>query len=458
MTVIALELNDVGVLAADASGVLSPPSPGVALIEGRSIAVGREAASGARLKPRRIHDRFWNDLDTKALKRPFPSHLSTADLVHRHLQQIWSEVGTDAHSVLLVVPGTFDERQLSLLLGIARSCQIPANGLVDAAVAASLGPESGPSNVLHLDLQMHAAVATLLERRRRLSRVRVLVDDRFGLADLHTRWASQIAADFVRTTRFDPLHLAASEQSLYDHLPAWLRVLPKSNTVTVSMEAGGRRYAIELSHEGMVGAVQRQYDNLVETIRAVRPGSAPLNVVVTDRLATLPGLEDHLSRAHETTVAVLQPAAAAMGAVRAADQISAPTESLPFITVLETGADASHDSGTPAGTHPPAAGGRPPTHLVHDSIAYPISEVPFAIGVSIPEDGRGLQIPRTTAGVSSTQCTVFRRGDSVILEDHSTSGTSVNGRRVAGSTELAAGDTVSFGSPDVELLMVSMVD
>ena len=97
---------------------ISPPSPGVALIEGGSIAVGRDATRRARLEPRRIHDGFWRDIDTTTLKRPFPTQLSTADLVHRHLQRIWSEVGADAESVVLAVPGSHDERRLGLILPV----------------------------------------------------------------------------------------------------------------------------------------------------------------------------------------------------------------------------------------------------------------------------------------------------------------------------------------------------
>ena len=36
-----------------------------------------------------------------------------------------------------------------------------------------------------------------------------------------------IAAAFVRRTRFDPLHEAASEQRLWDGLPGWLAALDR---------------------------------------------------------------------------------------------------------------------------------------------------------------------------------------------------------------------------------------
>ena len=72
MTLAALELNDSGILASSESGALCLPNPGIALIEGSNVVVGRPAADRARIKPRRIHDRFWQQLDTQALRRPFP--------------------------------------------------------------------------------------------------------------------------------------------------------------------------------------------------------------------------------------------------------------------------------------------------------------------------------------------------------------------------------------------------
>ena len=127
MTTIAIEINDAGISAATESGPLGEPSPGYALLDRGVIQVGREARAAARLKPRFVHSRFWQYLDSGSLHRPFPRGLSHADLVHAHLSHLWDELllaaGTSASevSVVLVLPGSYNADHLSLLLGIARA-------------------------------------------------------------------------------------------------------------------------------------------------------------------------------------------------------------------------------------------------------------------------------------------------------------------------------------------------
>ena len=142
MTTVAIELNDAGILAADAERVLVEPSPGFALLEGKQLRVGAEALERSRLKPRWVHNRYWDQLDSSPMPKPFPRDLSLADVAHTHLTNLWDrllqELGSGASpSVLLAVPGSFSVSQLGLILGIARACEIPVTGMVDAAVAAA---------------------------------------------------------------------------------------------------------------------------------------------------------------------------------------------------------------------------------------------------------------------------------------------------------------------------------
>ena len=43
-----------------------------------------------------------------------------------------------------------------------------------------------------------------------------------GWLALQQAWTDRVASEFVRRTRYDPLHEAASEQRLWDALPGWL--------------------------------------------------------------------------------------------------------------------------------------------------------------------------------------------------------------------------------------------
>ena len=82
------------------------------------------ALARARETPRFVHHRFWQDLDTEPLGRPFPRDLSAADLAHAHLSEVRQAPCRKASDqVLLAVPGCFSARQLGLLLGLARACE-----------------------------------------------------------------------------------------------------------------------------------------------------------------------------------------------------------------------------------------------------------------------------------------------------------------------------------------------
>ena len=149
----------------------APASPGYALFEGKRPVVGLAARRRARLGPRLVHNRFWCELETTPLRRPFPGELSHADLAHAHLAAVWREVGAAAEGVILAAPGSCSERQLGLILGIARACGMPVTGLVDAAVTAADG--SAGRRLLHVDLQLHRTVVSELIKERELVRRRV---------------------------------------------------------------------------------------------------------------------------------------------------------------------------------------------------------------------------------------------------------------------------------------------
>ena len=59
-------------------------------------------------------------------------------------------------------------------------------------------------------------------------------------------------------------------------------------------------------------------------------------------------------------------------------------------------------------------------------------------------------------GVSRRHCSIYRNGAGVVVEDHSSYGTFVNGARVQGQASLAAGDRVRLGTPGEELLLITV--
>ena len=101
---------------------------------------------------------------------------------------------------------------------------------------------------------------------------------------------------------------------------------------------------------------------------------------------------------------------------------------------------------------------RRPTHLLYGGTAYPITSEPFVLGVAVPADGRGMNLTGATAGISRSHCSVLRREDRVVIRDHSSHGSFLNGQRVEGEAELDAGDRLRLGSPGIELQLIEVIE
>ncbi len=484
---LALEIHDAGIRWVDASGA-SEASPGYALWEGGAIVAGRAALHRAREKPRFIHHRFWQDLDTEPLGKPFPRDLSAADLAHSHLSEVWKTAPDGTSRVILAVPGSFSARQLGLVLGIARACSLPVAGLVDAAAAATpvaVAAAGHPGRrLLHLDLHLHRVVLTELEmndppaqeRWATVVRRRVRVEDGGGLVALQNAWARRIAELFVHATRYDPLHSATAEQALYSQLPEWLEALHSKELIEATLGPEGRQRTALLTRPDLVDAADRFYDSLPEMVLSLKRAGESVTLLLARGLADLPGLESRLAELRGVVTVPLPGAAAASGALLTEDQIlaaadpdPAPTETsglrkrpltgLPLVTRLsfEAPALAALPRSTARTAQPAEPARRYPSHLVHEGLAYPITERPFRLGLAL--DGEpGLVLEGSTAGISRLHCTVVRRGESVVVEDHSTYGSFVNGERIDAQAELEVGDRLRLGTPGIELELIAVVD
>lgn len=434
----AFELVDTGVRFMSPGSALSAPSPGLAVVEGAAVSVGTEAARTARIKPRYLHSRFWEVLGDACLERPFPDHLRTADLVHAHLQALWKSAETTVEGgieeAIFVVPGLYSREQLSLLLGIAASCSIPVAGIVDLALASVVDAPSKPRS-LHLDLHLHRAVLTESNHGAEIVRRRVEAEPRVGIQTLMDGWARELAELFIRTTRFDPLHHADTEQSLYNRLPGILEDVAARESTRVVMTAGGREFEVELQRRRILGGARRAYDLLAAWVgRWAGPG--PTTLLVSDRVAMMPGLVSLLEEVSDLNVVPLQPEAAAGGALTHADHICSFRPALRLATCLPP-----HDAGPPVTMKPPPRPhGQRPTHLVIEGTAHRITPAPFYLGTS------------------RHRCTVRRVGNHVVVDDTSPEGVLLNDHRMEGSAVLAAGDHIVLPSTGVEALLVAMVE
>ena len=450
MSTIAIELNDAGVLVAGEEGLVDA-GPGYALLDPKGMLTGSEAYQRARLKPTLINNRFWDQLSTEQLSKPGPNARTYADLAFAHLQDIWKQIG-EAGSVIFAVPSNWTTHQLGLLLGIAQACSVPAVGMVDSAVAATRVQAPGRA-LLHLDIQLHRSVLTHLSQDDELSKSQVVVAPGMGMVAVREAWVGLIASAFVRMTRFDPLHLADSEQQLYDLLPEWIRQLEAEDTLELEMDFADKVHATSVKREQFVQAAGGVYQRLVEQVTAQRRGGEPLTIVLSHRLGELIGLPELLEQLPDCEVLTLKSGAAAWGALGQESVIrSGDQEALDFVTKLPL------DGGERPTASPrrvSAARGDKPTHILHESLAYEIVQEPFVVGANIGEERKGITLAGPTHGISRSHFSVFARGDHVFLKDHSTYGTYVNDERVNEQTTLRVGDKIRVGSPGQELRLIA---
>jgi len=459
---LSLELIDAGLVLAtqrgDAIGVIAE-EPGMAVLEEDLTMTGTDAAARVRLKPLLAHTNFWREVSTEPLVRPTRQIRTSADLAFAQASALFKTVKGE-EGVLLAVPAGYSREQLGLLLGIVNETGINVSGIVDAALAAC-SYEPAPPRILHLELELHQALLTVLEyaggERPGLKRARYEILARHGVLAVHQSWLQMIAEQFVRKTRFDPLHDASSEQRLLDQLPELLQHLADREQVTITMQLGERVLEIEVARTDFISAAEKHYAELQRLVQESRVAGMPIELRLSHRVASLPGLLDRLAALRDCEVRVLPRGAAALSALHYANAIRRPAESLALVYHLPAprAAGSGQASASQAGATPAALR---PTHVLFQGRAWHLTDRPLSVGWAAEGSTRKLTLPAASPGVSRTHCTLLRRNGSVIVEDHSTYGSFVNDERVVGNTALTVGDRLRLGTPGVTLELIQMVN
>jgi hypothetical protein len=325
-----LELNDIALLLGDGSGA-PVRSPGFATLTRDAVVTGAASLAQARLNPRQTISQFWLRLGTEPLHNARSHARHHADLAWAQLQQLAAAAGNPAE-IVLAVPGSFTREQLAVLLGIAQRAAFRAVGLVDSALAAASTVHVAHS-ALHLDLQLHQCVLTRLVREGdMLARERVHTVPGAGLLQLHERWAQLVTARFIQHSRFDPMHSAATEQQLYDRLPAWMAALEDTGDVHAELRNGSASYHAKLGIGEVLEAAQPVYAQIVDAVQRERQGAV---LLCSARLAPLPRLARLLPEAIR-----LPEDAAIRAGLRHAALIRSEDAALRFVTRLPAVGDA----------------------------------------------------------------------------------------------------------------------
>jgi hypothetical protein len=445
MSLLALHLNDAGLLLTDGERILCR-EPGFALLEDDALVTGREAWAVASLKPRRIQNHYWAELSTRPLADRRFQHLTAADLASKQLESLWKRVARPGDKLVLAVPAYMNADSLGLLLGIAMDLEIPVVGMVDAAVAATRR-EYVNAVPVHVDLSLRSAMLTRLLQDGQSQLERAAVIEESGMLELYDIWLRVIAETFVQQSRFDPLHTAETEQVLQDSILDWLGLAMTRPTVPMEVEYRGIAHQAEIESLELVSAAAPVYQNIVSNLRALyRAGETPA-LQLSDRAARMPGLADTLKARVGGEVFILEPGATGRGLARRwSEQRSGSTVTLvrhlPWDQSRITVELADADSGAL------------PTHVLLSDRATAVGAEALVLGTQPADGERWLDLGQDVAGASRRHCDIVVANGQCVVTDHSRYGTFLNGHRIDGSAALQSGDVIRVGTPGVELRMI----
>jgi hypothetical protein len=215
---------------------------------------------------------------------------------------------------------------------------------------------------------------------------------------------------------------------------------------------------VALTRDQFSQAAEPIYRSMVSLLHQLRPAGTPVAFVVPHLVAQLPGLREQFDQFVGCEL-VSVPDGFAAAATSLLD-LPAPQidgDSVRWLRRLPLGAQTLLSDGVVSETlGQRRSGGPPPSHVLWDGRAYSLNVDSLVVGRGPSDSSRYITLPDGLAGVSRRHCTFVHDGDELVLLDHSTFGTYVNGERVQERVRIHAGDRVRLGEPGVELALIAV--
>ena len=473
MSLLALELSDAGMRVAGGD----PPrllevdgseteSPGYALAKKAQLLVGKTAEHEAHLYPNLIQHRFWDQLNRDPLKKAVGPAQNYAEIAYAHMKMIWERVRFYGSEMIIIVPGFMNREQLGLLLGITQELSIPVKGLVTHAAAAPSHPLPD-ARLFYLDIHLHRTELTFLDQTSGLCQGEPILLDEAGLMGLNRLWVDALAEEFVRNTRFDPLHKAATEQELYDRIPGMMRHLEDNASMSCEMRSRHTVHHVTVTRDLFVKRTEpflnRLRDLILSTLEDKGGRAAPLALMLSARFSHLPGVAEFTQSLSACRSIPLESGACALNLIRQQEQYEIPTHAsgVSLITSRSWEVSSQYRSEWDEQTKNLIQDGRPkgnliPTHFLYDNRAYPITKSSFWVGRDLPHSSKFLQIK--SQGVSTKHCSIQRIGTQVLVTDTSEKGTYLDGKRMEDPTPVALGQTIQLGDSGETIRFIALVN
>lgn len=329
-----IELNDAAMhLGIDGQRVHT--SVGYAVLDKETLLIGTRAQQNAKLLPRWTNNRFWNQLSTDNISNATNSIRHHADLAFSHLEDLKQHVNAD--SLVLAVPAYYDKAQLGLLLGMCKEAGLPVTSLVDMSLLAIANQPSHP-NAMYLDIGLHRISLTTLKADGAIRQTGHQTLLETGLATFWDRWASLIAEQFIQSSRFDPMHEAASEQQLFNQLPAFMENNMTSNanprTLSFELDLGHVKHTTSLSKQQLLVATASAYPAIVQGIRQLTSASEPSSLFVSSRFSSFPDLAASLALIPNVDITYLDQDRLIQTGHELWDKLGTMVENVPHLTSI----------------------------------------------------------------------------------------------------------------------------
>ncbi|MEZ5563590.1 MAG: FHA domain-containing protein [Gammaproteobacteria bacterium] len=451
-TPLAAELNDAAVAIASETGLLHVEPAYVVVADGPAR-FGVDALPVLKRWPRLTSVRYWRDLTAAPLPRPLRAFESNAEIVGAHLRRLWLTHGTSSQrGFVCATPPWWTPEQIGALIDITRAYDVAILGLVDASVAAVRNEYPG-RELLHIDAGLHTLTLTHIRQSGLASVGEREFFPSLGVESLQRLATELIARRFIEYSRFDPLHSAEMEQALFDRLPEWLGRVARDVDARLELSAGSDRFRATIDAAEFKERMAAACEPLLQRLRSRVVMRGPHVVLVPHRLTDFPGVLESLMRLPDCEIHVLEPGAAAFGALSRVvpERVSGP--------VVQVELPWDRPPVARAVTSPvlPARSEQAATHLLCGSRAYRLGAEPLSIGTGVTADEWGVALDTGLRGVSRHHCTVRMENSALMLFDHSRFGTLLNGHRVDTAAVLKAGDVITLGTPPVELRLIAEV-
>ena len=268
MTVAILELNDQNLIIQAEDGT-QHTEPGFAQLTANGIITGDSARAVAWQQPQQSYNQYWRQFNQLALpsKQRWARH--HADIAFAQIKQLVAAVGSP-EQLILSVPGSFSDEQLSLLLGLASAVPVEIVAVIDSALASSVGQDS---DALVIELQLQQTVVTRLTKvddRQQITDQEVIPD--LGVMQLYNAVARHISDQLIADYRYDPLHTSDGEQLIYDQLPHWLMQLGWEDEISVTVPSAQGDLNLVLRKQQIAEILEQRLNGL-NTLIKKHPGA-----------------------------------------------------------------------------------------------------------------------------------------------------------------------------------------